>query len=489
MDNQSIISYKIIRTRNFWVRLNFVLSSFLLILMEAIDLDTIGELYLLYSLWNLFLYTWLLFSEQRVLGLNILTIFFAGALLGVVSPSISYSMMLIKGEKILLDYDYNDITRFVFRTTVAMNICYSVFVVLLTKFTQNRLFVVDIQYIVRRFNVFYLSLIVYLISTVLRIVPFLEMISSTLANLANNLPMLVLLILAIYNGTSKKHDKHFALFIILLFVEILYNMFFGYYKSPIARVTAMYIIYYYLYCRTNNKKLISVNSIFLASLFILFLLYIIYPFITIKRLESGYTAANDKTAILKVDNVDILKRVITGNYQIFDDNDTSGAFTDRMSSVSANAFFYQDAYNHGFHDDMLIFSLKKMVPGFLWAGKPEGSPGMIAKNYIVAKSLDKDATSAAFVGLFASSYFWGGWLAVLLMCIINSWILALLLNACFENMGNLFSWVVIFFIIFLLLRNFEETCDGGAGQCILFLIYTFIIKFTSKISFALKTKY
>lgn len=201
----------------------------------------------------------------------------------------------------------------------------------------------------------------------------------------------------------------------------------------------------------------------------------------IKRAEANFTAHNDKTALLKVDNLDILKRVLTGEYQKEeeDDDETGNAFTDRMSSVSANAFFYKDAYYNGFHSDMILFSIKQMIPGVLWKNKPSGKPGMMAKNYIAMKSLDRDAVSSAYVGLFASSYFWGGWFAVLLMCIINAWILSVLLSVCFSHLDNLFSWLVIFIIVFLLLRCFEEMTDGGYSQCVLFLVYVCIIKITS----------
>lgn len=481
MDNNLLITNRIIKARKKWMRLNLLLSTLLLLLIEGFGIDSIPELYLVYSIWQLFVFGYLVFSELRYPGLNILVIFFFGALMTVVYPSFEYAVSMINGEEIYLDFDYNKISDFVFRTSVSMNIYYSMFILLLTKFVRERLFIIDIQYVAKRFNLFLISIIIYLITIVLRIVPFLELISATLAQLAGNLPMLVLLLLAVYCGSRAQQDKYYKLFVTLLIVEIFYSMFFGYYKAGVARPAAMYIVYYYLNCRTLGNKILTTRSVVYVSLYLVFVLYIVYPFMGIKRAEANFTAHNDKTALLKVDNIDILKRVLTGDYQKKeeDDDETGNAFTDRMSSVSANAFFYKDAYSHGFHSDMIIFSIKQMIPGIVWKNKPSGKPGMMAKNYIAMKSLDRDAVSSAYVGLFASSYFWGGWFAVILMCFINAWILGLLLSVCFSNLDNLFSWLVIFIVVFLLLRCFEEMTDGGYSQCVLFLVYAGIIKVTS----------
>ena len=479
MVNNISISSKILNSRKTWLYLNLAVSLVLFLFIESFHIDEYNEVYLVYSFWQILVYGWLFFSELRYPGLNVIAVFFVGALMTVAIPSYSYATDMMNGDRAYCDVDYNEITHFVFRTATAMNIYYSLFMLLFTKFSRDKMFIIDIRSVAKRFNLFSLSIIVYLIASVLRVVPFLELISSTLAHLATSLPMLVLLLLAMYCGFSSRHDKYYTLFVTLIITEIIYNMFFGYYKGTIVRTAAMYVIYYYLYCRNNNIKLISFKTVGVAVMFMAFVLYIVYPFITIKRIESNYTASNDKTIITDVDNVDIMRRVLIGDYKIFDDNGTGNAIADRMSAISSNAFFYQDAYLHGHHSEMLTMSFKKMIPGFLWSGKPTGSSGMMAKNYIVYRSLDKDADSSAYVGLFASSYFYGGWLWVIIMCIINAWFVAFVMKTCFLHLGNLFSWIVLFFMIFSFMRCFEEMSDGGFSDNVMYLVYSLIIYFTS----------
>ncbi len=474
-----ILSRNIIKNRKKWLQIHFYVSLLILLLIEVAQIDAYNELFIIYALWQIFVYGWLLFSELRYPGLNIIAVFFVGALMTVAIPSYTYAIDMLNGGKVYCDEDSNEITHFVFHTATAMNIYYSLFMFLFTMFSGGKMFIVDIKDVAKRFNLFSLSIFVYALSSILRVIPFLELISSTLAHLAASLPMLVLLLLAIYCGFCSQKDKYYTLFVILIITEITYNMLFGYYKGTVLRAAAMYIVYYYLYCRTNNIRLISFKTVGIVIFFITFMMYIVYPFITIKRIESNYTASNDKTIITDVDNFDIMKRVITGDYRMFEDEGTGNAVADRMSAISSNAFFYQDAYFYGYHSDMLIMSFKKMIPGFLWSAKPTGSSGMMAKNYILYRSLDKDADSSAYVGLFASSYFIGGWLWVIIMCVINAWFIAYVMRICFSHLGNLFSWIVIFFMIFSFMRCFEEMSDGGFSDNVMYLVYSLIIYITS----------
>ena len=479
-DSVSAIEHRIIDTRKKLCLSHFIISLLLLLFIDLLALDTNGILFYVYSLWAILVYALLVFSELRYPGLNIMVVFFVGAIMSLAFPSIQSANALIDGKSICCDEDYNVVTGFVFRTAVAMNIYYGLFILALTHFSRGRLYVIDIHYIVNRFNLFWVSVFLYFIATVLRVIPFLELISSTLALFARNIPMLVLLLLAVYCGTQTKRDKYYRLFIILILVEVFYNMFFGFYKADVMKPVALYMVYYYLHCRVNNIKLLSFNTFFAAAFFMVFLLLIVYPFMEIKRSESNFTLQEDVTSFYKVDNVDILKRVLTGNYELRSDNDSDNAFSSRMSALSTNAFFYQDAYKNGYHQDLLIASVQKMVPRFLWKNKLNRSPGQMAKNYLLMKSFDSDAGSSAYVGLFAGSYFWGGWVAVIFMCFINALFISLLLRVCFSNLDNLFSWLFLFFLIFSMLRCFEEICDGGYELCVMYTIYSLIILASSK---------
>lgn len=474
-----ILSRNIIKSRKKWLLIHFFVSLFLLLLIEVAQIDAYNELFIIYALWQVMVYGWLLFSELRYPGLNVLSVLFVGTLLGFAIPSFTASIDLINGEKIYYG-EVNEITDFVFHTSTAINIYFCSFILLITFFTKGKFFIIDINQVAKRFNLFYLAIGLYFIALVLRLIPFLELFSSTLANLAGNLPMLVLFILAVYCGYNSRHDKYYYLFLLLLIVEIIYAMLFGYYKGTVARAAAMYIVYYYLYSRTLNKPVINGRMIMIGMLFLVFLLYIVYPFITLRRSESGFTAMTNINDLREVNNFDIFRRVITLDYEIMND-DTESALSERMSSLSHNAFFYRDAYYKGYHKDMIVHSMRVMIPRFLSPKKPEGSAGIMATNYVCCGVLDPIGDAATSIGPFGGAYFWGGWPAVILMCVVNSLVFSLILIVCFSNMHNLFSWIFIFLLLFTMLMCFKESTDGGYSRDIYFLIYTAIIYLTTKL--------
>lgn len=477
-----IVTVEVISSRKRWMFLNLLLSLSLLLTLQLLNYDRWGWAYLIYAFWQFLVYGKLLYSELKTTGLNLLSLFFMGAIMTVALPSYSYAVGLIEGSKFYC-LDAYEITDFVFRTAAAMNVYYSLFILLLTRFSNNRLFIVDIDYVAKKYNLFLIVIVLYVISFIFRIFPLLAIISSTLDQLAGSLPLLVVFVLAIYCGLSEKKDKYFWLFLVILFSEIACSFIFGMYKGTIIIYAFMYILYYYLHNRTVGRRIINTKSVFLGVFFLVFIIYIVYPFIIIKRNESGFGLNKDDSEIKEVDNVDIFMRVITFDYDMESIGGSDGglgdAFIGRLSAVYANAFFYQDAYKNEFHSEMLKMSIKKMIPHIIWPDKPEGSDGNMTYSYMIGKEFNPLDVSANFIGLFAGAYFWGGWPGALLMCVINAWVLALLLKTCFSNLNNLFSWIILTMILVPMMRCFEESCDGGIRVDVSYLIYIIIIKITS----------
>lgn len=474
------VSMEVINNRKRWMFLNLLLSLFLLLTIQLFHLDRWGWAYLLYAFWQFFVYGKMLYSELRTPGLNMLSLFFLGALMTVALPSYSYAVGLI-GEKNFYCLDTYEITDFVFRTSAAMNVYYSFFILILTRFSNNRLFIVDIDYIAKKYNLFIVIIFLYLIAMIFRALPFLAMISSTLDQFAGSLPLLVVFLLAIYCGLSYKKNKYYWLFLVILFSEITSAFIFGLYKGTIIIYSSMYLLYYYLHTRTLGKKLINASSVILGLSFLIFIFYIVFPFVMIKRIESGFRL-NAEEETKEVDNVDILMRVLTFDYdfsEISGEEDNSSAFTGRMSAVYSNAFFYQDAYTNGYHNDMLKMSFQKVVPRFVWPEKPEGSDGNMTYSYMKGKDFNPLDISSNYIGIFAGSYFWGGWIAVVFMCIINAWVIAFLFKTCFSNLNNIFAWIILAMILIPVMRCFEESCDGGVRNDVMFITYALIIKSTS----------
>lgn len=479
MDELTIISEQIINTRKRWMFLNLLLSLFLLLNMELFNIDRWNGLYLAYAIWQFVVYGMLLSSELKSPGLNILSLFFMGALTTVALPSYSYAVGLL-AQKRFYCLDTYEITDFVFRTSVAMNIYYSLFILLFTRFSNDRLFIVDITQVAKRYNLFYLALFLYLIAFAFKFIPFLGMISSSLVQFASTLPLLVVFLLAVYCGLSPARDKYYWLFLVILVLEIANAFVSGMYKGSIFINAAMYVLYYYLHTRTMGKKIINTSTVAFGVLFIIFVVYIVYPFISIKRSESGFQLNTDDSEMKEVDNKEIMIRVLTLDYDFEElgtgEEDAGSAFTGRMSAVYANAFFYEDAYKNGFHDDMIKMSLQLLIPRVIMPDKPEGADGNMTYSYMIGKEFDPLAPSSNFTGIFAGSYFWGGWIGVLVMCVINAWVLALLLRTCFSDLNNLFAWIIITMILIPMMRCFEESCDGGVRSDVFYLIYAILVK-------------
>lgn len=482
MDELEVLTEQIINTRNRWMFINLLVSLFLLLNMELFHIDRWNWLYLIYALWQFVVYGKLLSSELQSPGLSLLSLFFMGALTTVALPSYSYAVGLL-GEKRFYCLDTYEITDFVFRTSVAMNLYYSLFILLLTRFSNNCLFIVDITQVAKRYNLFYLALFLYLVAFAFRLIPFLGMISSTLVQFASSLPLLVVFILAVYCGLSPTRDKYYWLFLFILIFEIVNAFVAGMYKGSIFINAAMYLLYYYLHTRTMGRKLINISTVVLGVVSLIFIVYIVYPFIVIKRSESGFQLNSDESEMKEVDNMEIMMRVLTLDYDFESlgggDEDAGSAFTGRMSAVYANALFYEDAYQNGFHSDILKMSLQLMVPRAIMPNKPEGSDGNMTYSYMIGREFDPLATSSNFTGLFAGSYFWGGWIGALMMCVINAWVLALLLKTCFSDLNNLFAWIIITMTLIPMMRCFEESSDGGVRTDVFYLIYAFIIKVIS----------
>lgn len=478
----NMIKILIINSRIKWLVLNFFVSLIVLLLIEGLKIDVFNPLYLAYSIWVLAVYIILTFSELRYPGLNILSILFVGAIISIAYPSFICAIDLINGNKVIYDDRY-DISDFLFHTAAALNVYFSLFFLLITYFTNKKFFVIDTHKLSKRFNLFYMCIVVYVLATILRLFPILELVSSILALLASSLPMLVLLLLALYCGYSPKRDKHYKLFVFLVTFEVFFTMFFGFYKSFVIRAALMYLLYYYVHCRTIGKKLISIQSVFVASLFLVFMLYIVYPFITIKRFETGFGANSIVSELPDVDNLDILRRVLIFDYpsNMLGGDDNSSALNDRLSSVGPSAFFYKDAYYNGFHTDMIRHSMQVMIPRVLYPNKPGGSTGAMAVSYVRSGGFDPYTDSAESLGVFASAYFFGGWPATIFMCLINAIVISLLLKTCFSHLENLFSWLIIFFLFFSFLMCFKESADGGYAKDVLYVIYAIIIFITSKL--------
>jgi len=479
MDELTLLTEQIVNNRKRWALLNLVLSLFLLLNIELFHLDRWDWFYLAYAFWQFLVYGKLLVSELKSPGLSMLSMYFMGALLTVALPSYSYAVGLL-GDKRFYCLDTYEITDFVFHTSAAMNIYYSLFILLLTWFSNNRLFIVDIHQVAKKYNLFFLAIIMYLIAFVFRAIPFLGMISSSLEQFASSLPLLVIFLLAIYCGLAPRKDKYYWLFMVILILEIANAFINGMYKGGIILNAAMYVLYYYLHTRTMGKKLINNSTIAFGIIFLVFILYIVYPFIVIKRIESGFQLNGDGSETKEVDNMDIFIRVLTLDYE-FDELGTGGddagdAFTGRMSAVYANAFFYEDAYRNGHHSEILKMSMSKTMPRFLWPEKPEGDDGNMTYDYMMSKEFNPLATSSNFIGIFAGAYFWGGWPAALLMCVFNAWVLALLLKTCFSDLENIFAWLIITMLLMPMMRCFEESCDGGLRNDIFYLIYAALVK-------------
>ena len=470
----------ILKARIILCVLHFLGSLILYLLVSLFGLGDDYGLFLAYSIVTIVVFSILFLSEARFNGLSLLLLFLLAAFMRLVIPAYEMSIELLDGEKFSYARDYS---TFVFPAVLGMNVYYTLFILLLTRFSKDKYLSFRFEELTNIKHMRLFAIIIFIIgaiSTIIEAFPILDSLRGHFSQL-----MLVSLILLAFYCAYKDDKGTLRLFYILISLNVIIALFFGFYKSKIILPIATYVLYYYLYCRRNQKHLINVKFIGLVIFLALFLFGFVYPFMTLKRVETQWDPDTNEV-VAQYSNIDFIQRVLKGetNFQEETREERTSAIADRQNAIPVNSFFYMSAYERGFNTRLLKEALTLSLPRWLGgSGKETIGQGYLAEAYLFSESFNiAGVSSNSYVGVFASSYFWGGWFAVFLMCMFNAWFISFLFEFSQKNVKNIFALIILLSILLSSVACFEEVHDGGIMWAKnTFLLYLFAI-ITKKIN-------
>lgn len=425
-----------------------------------------------FGYYSIAVFATLLLFELRYPGIDLFMIFIGFSFLRLLMPTITMAEEGLKGETFMFHRNFTD---YVFPCVVGMNIYYVLFILLLTQFSKDKMLSIKldaIDYIPhKRLFIF----LIYIVGFLVRLIPSYISFMDTLRSYMSLFPTLALLIYA-FIASKKNNKKDTLLFTFLVIVEISYAVFFGFYKGAVVRPFIFFLMYYYLKIKNSGGSLFTPKFILSVGFFALFLFFFIYPFMELKRYESGWDPATDIT-YYDYSNIEIFEKVVKGDYE-FDKEEQQSGMADRQNAIPTNAYFYMAALNDGFQTRIVKSSLTLPIPRWLGGNYGlEDNQGYLTNSYLHQGNYyvsPYGIHSSAYIGLFGGAFFWGGWLAVLLMCSFNAWFIPRLLSISMNNIKNPFALLILFHILMESLACFEETSDGGLNRLKTYCIFLII---------------
>lgn len=462
---------------------NLITSFLLFLLIEGLNLQQNDSLMLMYSINIMVVFSLILYYElKNYNGINLNLLLLLAYFVRLYLPSISMSLDASIG--ITLNYDSNRIDDFVFPTIIWMNIVYTIFYLILSKLTSK--YTID-DYIIPffyKYNILALSVFLYIIGNIYNIVvsniPNAELfIPSALSQILSKITILAIL-LQMFNSVYCYSKVNNNIFVCFVTFNILYSIFFGFFKSGLIIPILIYIWYYFLSCKRDGKRIFNLKFIVIICFTLFFTKSFVYPFMSAKRAIAGYNVGLGKSvgATKEYSNIEILSDVISGKIK---QDDKHSAF-DRLNSISTNAFFYKAVVKTGHYDHKILMNnLRMLIPRFLYPEKGINSAGLMAESYAKTGSFNnyKRSKSNIYVGQFAGSFLNGGYILVIIMSIINPIVISLLFKTLLNNITNIFAILFLSNLLMATVFGFEEIHDGGIQRCISFTLIMIFVKISS----------
>lgn len=443
---------------------NILLSALTLLVINLLDLNEAYELMLLYSLNSAVVFGLMVLREIKCFrGLNMNLLILAGFCMRLVLPSITKAWGAITGETYAFLLPENDVTDYMFPTIIWMNIYYSFFLWCFFKFESKYTLEDAIAPFFTTFKVLTLTIPLFIVgiayNIIISYVPagFIPSIISSLVGNMATLAVITQLFAAIYKPT-KINKTFFNVFII---VGIYQAMFFGFYKSAIMMYFAFYLLYYFL-CRKHENKSIFTSK-FIVGILLLFVTIdvIIYPFMSTKRIVSGWYVTSEGLATQQYSNLDILADVISGRSK---QEEKSNSAASRLDAIEPNAFFYKECVKRDLRtSELVVNQLELLVPRFINPNKHDSQAGLMVYAYATTGSFKKydSAVSNNYIGQFGSAYLIGGGLMVIILAIFNGWFIAFYYSFLLKHRNHILSLLFLLPLIMESFQGFEEVHDGG----------------------------
>lgn len=444
---------------------NLAISAIVLFAITVFDLKESYVLMLLYSLNSTIVFGLLLLEEiNHFRGLNLNLLVIAGCFMRFVLPSISRAWGALNGETYSFLLPENKVTDYMFPTVVWMNIYYSIFLWCFFKFESKYTFEDIFAPFFIRFKTVRIAVPLFMVgfayNIIISFVPsgvIPSVISGILGNMAT-LAVIMQLFAAVYKPTSLNR----IIFVVFIVIEIFRTTFFGFYKGAIMMNFAYYLLYYFL-SRKHEKKSVFTPK-FIVGIVILFATIdlIIYPFMSTKRIVSGWDVTAGGIATQHYSNLDILADVFSGHSKQEKFENTAA---DRLDAVGPNAFFYKECVMRGLRTTELVRNnLELLVPRFINPDKHDSQAGFMVYAYATTGrfSYYGSAVSNNYIGQFASAYLIGGGIMVIILAFLNGWFIMFYYNFLLKHRNNILALLFLFPLIMGALMGFEEIHDGGA---------------------------
>lgn len=442
---------------------NIIVSAIVLSIINIFDLRDSYGLMLVYSVNSLFVFGLIGLEEvTHFRGLNMRLLVLVGCSVRFVLPAITKSWGAINGEEYAFLRPENVVTDYMFPTVVWMNIYYSIFYWCFVVFDSGYTIEDKIKPFFKSKYITLLAIIIFVIGIVYNIVTSFipaglipSFINSLVGQFAT-LGILVQLFQALFNP-SRFNKRVFLIFII---ISVWQTIAYGFYKGAIMINFVYYIIYYFLDCKYNNKRLLTPKLVFAAVLLFLTIDIIVFPFMTTKRIVADWDAGTGLAAN-KYSNLEILSDVIKGK-SLSERGDNTAA--SRLDAIEPNAFFYKECCVRGLRTSKIARNnIELLVPRFINPNKHNSEAGLMVYAYATTGSFDNVelALSNNYIGQFASAYLIGGGLLAILLAFVNGWFLMIYYNFLLRHMNNLIAIILFIPLILSALLAFEEIHDGG----------------------------
>lgn len=414
-------------------------------------------------------------------GLDFSFLFLCGYIIRVVIPGIVMPIQLLSGESFIFLNDRNIVDDALFSTAAWMNIYYMLFYCALRKVSKGYTIDNIILPYLNKYKISYISISLFIVGFSYKIfthdIPA-GLITSSVNELFGQFTTLAL-ILQVFNASLKYTKVKQDILIILVVAEMLRAVFFDFYKSAIMMPFVLYLLYCFMASKHQGKKLLTIKNILSVVVFFSLISNVIYPFMTIKRVEAGFRATvGGGVATKSYSNIDILNRVISGDLIKEEKNSTF----DRFNALPANAYFYKESVSKNWHTtEVLKNNIELLVPKFINPNKHGSQAGLMAYAYAQYGSLSffKNSLSNNYIGQFASSYLIGGEIAVIIFALLNGIMFGAYYNYMMKNISNLFALYCLARIFLSALFSIEEIHDGGALRIGCMLVYMVIVALTN----------
>ena len=202
----------IIKKRTQLCKVHLVFSIIIYISVWLFGLESLYGFMLLYGFFSLCIFSLLLKSELRFGGVSLVTLFIAGAYLRLLIPTVTYAISAAEGVCYGFKYDYTDV---LFPTTIAMNIYYVAFLLLVTFFSKsNRNLSIDLSVLVKKKNILKYILLLFSLGLLYTVTS----ISSSIGVLGmffDNFTSMALVMLA-FVCVYKSEKKYLYIFYVLI---------------------------------------------------------------------------------------------------------------------------------------------------------------------------------------------------------------------------------------------------------------------------------